>query len=83
MRSLFRLGATFFIELLYLIWQFNKSIFWTAFYFLFPPTEKYVRNEIVLITGSSKGLGKLNKNCLIKVLNFYFLTRSTISNRIC
>jgi hypothetical protein len=58
MKSLFRLGVTFFIELLILIWQFIKSYFWTLFYFIFPPTEKYVRNEIVLITGTAKGLGK-------------------------
>lgn len=33
-------------------------MFWTIFYFVFSPTEKYVRNEIVLITGSAKGLGR-------------------------
>jgi hypothetical protein len=33
-------------------------MFWTVFYFVFNPTEKYVRNEIVLITGAAKGLGR-------------------------
>jgi len=33
-------------------------MFWTIFYFVFSPTEKYVRNEIVLITGTAKGLGR-------------------------
>jgi hypothetical protein len=58
MRKLFRVGVIFFVELIYLIWQINKSIIWTIFYYIFPPTEKYVRNEIVLITGSAKGLGR-------------------------
>lgn len=58
MKSLFRLGATFFIELVFLIVEVIKSFFWAIFYFVFSPTEKYVRNEIVLITGSAKGLGK-------------------------
>lgn len=51
-------GITFFIELTFLCLEFSKCIFWTCFYFVFSPTEKYVRNEIVLITGSAKGLGR-------------------------
>ena len=58
MRTLFRIGVIFFVEFIFLIGQITKSIFWTVFYFIFPPTEKYVRNEIVLITGSAKGLGR-------------------------
>lgn len=51
-------GISFFVELIFLIVEFSKAMFWTAFYFVFSPTEKYVRNEIALITGSAKGLGK-------------------------
>jgi hypothetical protein len=58
MQSIFRLGALFFIELLFLVWDFCKCFFWTIFYLLCSPTEKYVRNEVVLITGSATGLGK-------------------------
>jgi len=58
MQSIFRLGVSFFFELIILVIQLYKCITWTIFYFIFPPTEKYVRNEIVLITGSAKGLGR-------------------------
>jgi all-trans-retinol dehydrogenase (NAD+) len=51
-------GISFIIEVFFLIIEFFKCIFWTCFYFVFPPTQKYVRNEIVLITGSAKGLGR-------------------------
>lgn len=44
-------SLTFLIELLFLNWEFIKCMFWTVFYMVFSPTEKYVRNEIVLITG--------------------------------
>jgi len=53
-----RVGISFFIELLFLISEFSRCMFWTVFYFVFNPTEKYVRNEIVLITGAAKGLGR-------------------------
>lgn len=56
--SFVHLGISFFIELIYLIMEFSKTMFWTLFYFVFSPTEKYVRNEIVLITGSARGLGR-------------------------
>lgn len=52
------MSISFFIELIILIWEFTKVMFWTVFYMVFSPTEKNVRNEIVLITGSAKGLGK-------------------------
>jgi hypothetical protein len=52
------MSISFFIELIILIWEFTKIMFWTVFYMVFSPTEKNVRNEIVLITGSAKGLGK-------------------------
>ncbi len=57
MKSLFRLGASFFFELIILLIDFMKCFFWTIFYVVWSPTEKYVRNEIVLVTGSAKGLG--------------------------
>lgn len=63
--SVVHLGISFFVELLFLIWEFSKCMFWTVFYFVFSPTEKYVRNEIVLITGSAKGLG----TCYFKLLS--------------
>ena len=56
--SVVNLGISFFVELAYLVWEFSKCMFWTFFYFVFTPTEKYVRNEIVLLTGSAKGLGR-------------------------
>jgi hypothetical protein len=59
MKSLFRLGTSFFFELVFLAYDFAKCFFWTLFYLVWSPTEKYVRNEIVLITGSAKGLGIL------------------------
>lgn len=55
---IFHLGISFFVELLFLISEFSKCMFWKVFYFIFNPTEKYVRNEIVLITGAAKGLGR-------------------------
>ena len=57
MKSLVHTGLTLFIETFFLIFEFSKVMFWTVFYFIFSPTEKYVRNEIVLITGSARGLG--------------------------
>ncbi|CAF0710608.1 unnamed protein product [Brachionus calyciflorus] len=56
--SVVHMGISFFVELVFLIWEFSKVMFWTVFYFVFSPTEKYVRNEIVLITGSGRGLGR-------------------------
>ena len=56
--SVFQSAFTFLIELIFLYLEFSKIMFWTFFYFLFSPTEKFVRNEIVLITGSAKGLGR-------------------------
>lgn len=58
MRSVIHSALTFLIELLFLQWEFFKVMFWTVFGFMFSPTEKFVRNEIVLITGSAKGLGR-------------------------
>ena len=49
--SLLHSSISFFIELIFLNWEFFKCMFWTVFYLIFSPTEKYVRNEIVLITG--------------------------------
>jgi hypothetical protein len=54
---LVHLSISFFIELFVLFVEFSKVMFWTIFYFVFSPTEKNVRNEIVLITGSARGLG--------------------------
>lgn len=56
--TLINSGVVFLIEVLFLQFEFFKVMFWTFFYFLFSPTEKFVRNEIVLITGSAKGLGR-------------------------
>lgn len=58
MQSIFRLGVSFFIELILLIIAFVKCYFRTIFSYILKPTEKFVRNEIVLITGSAKGLGR-------------------------
>ena len=49
---------TFIIEVLFLQWEFFKIMSSTFFYSIFSPSEKLVRNEIVLITGSAKGLGR-------------------------
>ena len=54
LRSLF----TFIIEVLFLQWEFFKIMTSTLFNSLISPTEKFVRNEIVLITGSAMGLGR-------------------------
>ena len=37
--------------------------------YIFSTTEKNIRNEIVLITGSGRGLGKKNKN-IFQILTF-------------
>lgn len=56
--SLIHSAFTFLVELMFLQWEFFKVMFWTVFSFLISPIEKFVRNEIVLITGSAKGLGR-------------------------
>ena len=79
--SFVHLGISFFVELFILLIEFSKVMFWTIFYFVFSPTEKNVRNEIVLITGSARGLGircwefMLNKlYCIIYYL-FFFINK--------
>ncbi len=47
----------FCIELIVLIFNLVKIWTWTVFRYLFK-TKKSVNHEIVLITGSAKGLGK-------------------------
>lgn len=47
----------FLIDLLVLIYKFIKSYIQSVFRYLFR-TQKSVRHEIVLITGSAKGLGR-------------------------
>jgi len=56
--KLLRSFFTFVIEVLFLQWEFFKIIASTFFNSLISPTEKFVRNEIVLITGSAMGLGR-------------------------
>ena len=56
--SLVRSSFNFFVETLFLMYEFSQVMLWTLFYFVFSTTEKYVRNEIVLITGSARGLGR-------------------------
>ena len=50
-----------FIEFLYLILKIVLSSLSAFFYFLLTKVEKNLRNEVVLITGSAKGLGKIIK----------------------
>ena len=47
-----------FLEILFLIIKLIFSSLAAFFYFVLPKTEKNLRNEVVLITGSAKGLGK-------------------------
>ena len=44
MSSAIHSAVMFLVELLILYWEFFKVMFWTVFYFLFSPNEKFVRN---------------------------------------
>ncbi len=63
--SVVHLGISFFVDLFLLFVEFSKVMFWTVFYFVFSPTEKNVRNEIVLIIGSARGLGTFDSSPIL------------------
>ena len=51
----------FVIDLIFLQFSLLKTFVWSIFRYLFR-TKKSVRHEIVLITGSAKGLGNYQIN---------------------
>ncbi len=51
------------IEIIYVIIQ-------TISHYIFSTTEKNIRNEIVLITGAGRGLGKINLISINQLLDY-------------
>ncbi len=49
------LGYEFLFDLIILHLKFLKTMIYTVYRYVFKPTEKSVRHDIVLITGSGKG----------------------------
>lgn len=68
-----------FLEILFLILKIIISSLAALFYFVLPKTEKNLRNEVVLVTGSAKGLGKTyDLKINFYILNIHFALKADI-----
>lgn len=56
------------------------AIIYAVSHYIFSTTEKNIRNEIVLITGSGRGLGII---IILKEINLSYLCRSTNGCSLC